>query len=94
MVQNKLSKSLGICSTCRYAPKCINLVNSKETIWHCEEFEVYHYQEKHKPTYYTSETDKKKDGEKYMGLCVNCDHRETCTLCKPEGGVWQCGEYQ
>ncbi len=28
------------------------------------------------------------------GLCVNCDHRETCTLKRPAGGVWHCEEYQ
>jgi len=27
------------------------------------------------------------------GLCVNCDHRDVCTLRKPEGGVWRCEEY-
>lgn len=30
----------------------------------------------------------------YRGLCVNCDVRETCTLPRPEGGVWYCEEYQ
>jgi len=29
-----------------------------------------------------------------VGLCVNCDHRETCTLPRPAGGVWHCEEYQ
>lgn len=28
------------------------------------------------------------------GLCMNCDHRETCTLPRPVGGVWHCEEYQ
>lgn len=28
------------------------------------------------------------------GLCVNCDHRESCTLPRPVGGVWHCEEYQ
>jgi hypothetical protein len=30
----------------------------------------------------------------HLGLCVNCDHRETCTLPHPAGGVWHCEEYQ
>lgn len=30
----------------------------------------------------------------HRGLCVNCDVRETCTLPRPEGGVWYCEEYQ
>jgi hypothetical protein len=29
-----------------------------------------------------------------LGLCVNCDHAETCCLPKPEGGVWHCEEYR
>ena len=29
----------------------------------------------------------------FKGLCVNCDHRFTCTLPKPESGVWYCEEY-
>ena len=31
---------------------------------------------------------------KYKGLCVNCEHRETCTLPKPKSGVWHCEEYE
>lgn len=27
------------------------------------------------------------------GLCVNCEHRDTCTFPKPPGGVWRCEEY-
>ncbi len=29
-----------------------------------------------------------------VGLCVNCDHRDACTLSRPVGGVWHCEEYQ
>ena len=28
------------------------------------------------------------------GLCRNCKKKETCTLPKPEGGVWRCEEYE
>lgn len=35
-----------------------------------------------------------KDSEKYKGLCKNCKKRKTCTLPKPEGGVWRCEEYE
>jgi len=31
--------------------------------------------------------------EEYKGLCVNCAKRETCTISKPEGGIWRCEEY-
>lgn len=29
-----------------------------------------------------------------VGLCVNCEHRNTCTLPRPAGGVWNCEEYR
>ena len=28
------------------------------------------------------------------GLCLNCDHRESCILTRSVGGVWHCEEYQ
>jgi hypothetical protein len=31
---------------------------------------------------------------KSKGLCQNCAHRETCTLFKPEEGIWHCEEYE
>jgi len=30
---------------------------------------------------------------KYSGLCMNCEHRRTCTYPKPEGGIWHCEDY-
>jgi hypothetical protein len=32
--------------------------------------------------------------EALVGLCMNCDHRDTCTLPRPSGGVWHCEEYK
>ncbi len=34
------------------------------------------------------------EAAKYAGLCVNCEHRRTCTYPKPEGGVWHCEDYE
>jgi hypothetical protein len=31
---------------------------------------------------------------KYLGLCENCESRETCGFPRPDGGVWHCEEYQ
>lgn len=31
--------------------------------------------------------------EPAIGLCLNCEHRDTCTLPRLEGGVWHCEEY-
>ncbi len=38
--------------------------------------------------------DKKPEERVFKGLCINCDLRFTCTLPKPETGVWYCEEYR
>ena len=37
---------------------------------------------------------KEQDSDKYKGLCKNCKKQKTCTLPKPEGGVWRCEDYE
>ena len=34
------------------------------------------------------------DGINYTGLCLNCKHRDTCTLPKCEGKKVHCEEYE
>jgi hypothetical protein len=29
-----------------------------------------------------------------LGLCINCEHRRTCTHPRPSGGVWHCEDYE
>lgn len=36
----------------------------------------------------------KKNKKPLKGLCINCEHRDTCTLPRPETGVWYCEEYE
>ena len=31
--------------------------------------------------------------ERSMGLCINCESRESCMFPVPAGGVWHCEEY-
>lgn len=31
---------------------------------------------------------------KWIGLCSNCTHRDTCLFPKHEGGIWHCEEYE
>jgi len=38
--------------------------------------------------------DKDKDSRLNKGLCMNCAHRDTCLLPRPESGVWHCEEYE
>jgi len=32
--------------------------------------------------------------EWFPGLCMTCEKRETCTFSKPEGGVFNCDEFE
>ena len=32
--------------------------------------------------------------DRSKGLCVSCLHRDECTYPTPEGGVWNCEEYE
>jgi len=56
---------------------------------------------KDSPPRIEKEKDKVEDKKKptpnkktFKGLCINCDHRFTCTLPRPESGVWYCEEYE
>jgi hypothetical protein len=42
----------------------------------------------------TESSNQESDSGKYKGLCKNCKKRETCSLPKPEGGVWRCEHYE
>jgi len=46
---------------------------------------------KNKPT--TDKPEKNRDDGEIVDLCATCVKRDTCTLPKPEGGVWHCEEY-
>jgi hypothetical protein len=91
-----------LCSTCRNEPTCTYPRNSGRPVTQCEEFDG----ELTAPRNPTDSSDPPSDrselrstweekySNKYVGLCLICDNRETCTFPKPEGGVWHCGEYQ
>ncbi len=100
-VTSGLIEFFGICTTCNDAPTCRNSRDSAHPVWNCEQFDDYTppvidtientmistaiSQTKPKPEVFST--------EKFKGLCINCDHRETCTNCDTEGGVWHCEEY-
>ncbi len=90
MVKEK--KYRGICSTCRNAPTCIMIKNSIQTVWQCEEFEVYPF----RPVIKNSKIDtycEDKNNSKYLGLCRSCENRETCIYIKQDLVVWHCELY-
>ena len=92
-----------ICSICRNDPDCIYPKDSGRPVTECAEFEVCvitpppqaagkaNSPSNNGATSYFSQ---ESHPGKYMGLCGNCEDRETCIYPKPEGGVWHCAEYR
>ncbi len=88
----------GLCSTCNYAGECKNATNSTTPVIYCEEFDDFVEQktdiapEVTKPD---DQTTKAMDlaANAVKGLCVNCEHRDTCQFPVPESGIWFCEEY-
>lgn len=85
----------GLCSTCNNEPDCAHK-NTRGPVHQCEEFDAY--QEPAGRIEHIAAPKKDngngKEGRKFKGLCVNCNHRETCVNADLEGGVWHCEEYE
>ena len=82
-----------LCSTCKHAETCAGRSTLEHPIFFCEMFEV----EVPRPTLALAagpEPSERPESSEYKGLCVNCENRDTCTITKPEGGIWHCEEYQ
>lgn len=93
----------GICSTCNNQSSCLSFQKSvrlNKPVWYCEEFanftpgmklDVDNNAEKvsYKPQVNTKEV----IPDRSIGLCMNCENRESCMLPFPAGGVVYCEEY-
>ena len=93
-LNQKVSPISGICSTCIHLDDCLHRLESGQVIWFCEEFDDFIPTE---PLANTSNTDQPESpdaGGEFMGLCVNCEHRDYCVQAKTDGGVWFCEEYR
>jgi len=93
-IMESSSKEQGICSTCVHLENCEHRRKTTGPIWFCEDFDDYvpeKAERKIKPAGTPPQPDPNDD--KFMGLCVNCDHRFTCVNAKQPGGVWFCEEY-
>jgi hypothetical protein len=82
----------GLCLNCRVAATCMYVRQRGGAVWHCDEYQeggaepVASLVEEVRP--------EPKVEARAMGLCANCDVRDTCTLPRPQGGVWHCEEYR
>lgn len=89
----------GLCTTCNYAGECVSATNSTNPVIYCEEFDNFVEQKTDTaPTLPKSDnhTTKAMDlaANAVKGLCVNCEHRDTCQFPVPESGIWFCEEYR
>lgn len=92
-------KYRGLCSSCENAPDCTYPREPNRPVLQCEEFDGGEPSPtktvvKDRVPSTRSYTTESKDSTKFMGLCSNCEDRETCTYPKLEGGVWHCEEYR
>ena len=92
MTQNltRLHKT-GLCLTCAHAPSCVYLDRATRPVWRCEEFDDGGRDPQ--PSLFVVPSLDPPEAPSLPGLCGNCDHLETCSLPKAEGGVWYCEEY-
>ena len=87
----------GLCVSCITAETCMYRKGSKEPVAYCEEFSTHGNQVSTKLRHVTPQltpSEKILDPAGLKGLCVNCDHRATCTHAKTEGGIWHCEDYR
>jgi hypothetical protein len=84
---------LDLCSTCNHKDNC-TLSSTSSIVYHCEEFDDSTQKQDTITIPEHSVKEDKIHNEQHMGLCVNCIHRDTCSLSKMEGGVWHCEEYE
>ena len=91
-VPAKPVEARGLCRTCRHATACGFRQTDGQVKVYCEEYEAAPTPVALALTVETEQTER--PAGKLLGLCMNCDHRHTCALPKPECGVWHCNEYQ
>ncbi len=92
----------GLCSNCKHAATCTYPRDPARPALQCDEYECSEpaggaRASQQKPAASSPEphlTARPREPHRPLGLCSNCDNRETCVLPKPEGGVWRCEEYQ
>jgi hypothetical protein len=75
-----------LCTTCQSRGM------SRRPVFYCEEFDAgVPVVADIAPWTPTRETPRSFWG---VGLCADCENRETCVVPKPEGGIWTCEAYQ
>lgn len=83
-----------LCSSCDNAEEHATHGRPRRPILFCEEFEVFTTASVPELERAVEQMPRKTHSVSgRMGLCVNCANAGTCTLPRPEGGIWHCEEY-
>jgi hypothetical protein len=89
------AETVGLCITCNNSPSCVYREARGKDALYCEMFDSGNGASS--SVTITLTTVVKPDVQEkpsLKGLCVNCEHRDHCTLPRSEGGVWHCEEYE
>lgn len=91
----------GLCATCERLPTCTYTQLSSSPVIHCDEYDNGGTREDARPRTGSSKIEPGKraagpadSSAGCLGLCRDCAGRTTCAFPRPEGGVWQCEEYE
>lgn len=87
---------IGLCSGCNNSSECVYRKRRGFDAIYCETFDNLNGSAKYSKSI-LKEADFSYPGEKaiitHLGLCTNCENRDSCQLPKPDAGVWHCEEY-
>jgi len=86
----------GLCATCVNEPDCTFPRSVDHPVLTCDEFEGA-VDVMPRPVVESAQQAERfavANREWFPGLCMTCEKRETCTFPKPEGGVFNCDEFE
>ncbi len=86
-------RSWGLCMTCNNDSTCTRRQGVRLPVLFCGEFDGWvprDTENRPVPVFEDEET----DPDTTMGLCCNCENRDSCALQSSPGGVWHCEEYR
>jgi len=88
---------IGLCATCNNSGTCVYRKRRGTDAIYCELHDGYTTPQNGRGLKVTSaviDVSHELGMSEVKGLCVNCTHRDSCRLAKPESGVWHCEEYE
>jgi hypothetical protein len=86
----------GLCATCVNDAVCTFPRSMQRPVVSCDEFEgIVTQKVSHRsPSPGEAERFVAANREWYPGLCMTCNKQESCTYPRPEGGVFNCDEFE